>query len=137
MSSPPSPSGVCQEKSGFLFKHDCPYPADQTCQRCHKPICSRHTRYQEELVVCIRCSRRPAAGAGPQPADRTGRHYYDDSYDYGHRHYSGYGHYHTGMWGAWWYGSHRHYDTNDLTEADAVNLAAEGDEAFEQDLGAS
>lgn len=136
MSSEPLSSGVCQEKSGFLFKHACAYLAEQACQQCRKPICSRHARILEDQLVCIACSKQGARpdGVRPGPTDNT---YYDDSYSYAGRHYQGYGHYHSGYWGYWFLGRHGAHDRNDLTEADSANLALEGDEAFEQDMGES
>ena len=47
----------CQERSGFLFAHDCDRPAAWACTQCAKMICAEHTRMSEQGYTCISCLR--------------------------------------------------------------------------------
>lgn len=137
----PGSAHVCQENSGFLFKHACRHHAEATCPKCQRQICDRHLRFVYNQFLCVSCARRPQGtavdGRGP---DGAGDYRYDP-YGYADYHYPGYGRYSDGYWGSWWFASHHghrsRHDPDDFTVADAQNLHQDGDEAFERDMGAS
>lgn len=147
----PRAEGPCQETSGFLFPHECPRRAMQTCQRCHKAVCNRHTHFDGEEALCTSCAKKLRVRRG-RPARSRSHGYgtvHEDPYFYGGTCYRGYGTYAAGYWG------HRHYassyrddehatgghDPDDFTEADGaatngLSPEVEGDR-FEEDMGAS
>lgn len=130
----------CNDRAGFLFSHQCPYPPVNECRQCGRPICDDHTRYNEASEpVCVTCSKSAVTGK-PQrqrPGDsRTD--YYDDPYFYGHTHYTGYGYYGPGYWGHRSYHSASSGDHRNFTAGDSEVLAeAEDDATFERDMSES
>lgn len=59
---------LCQEMSGFLFKHACGRIANMVCGRCARPICPQHARpMPPESFVCVTCA---LTGPAPPPRDR-------------------------------------------------------------------
>ncbi|HEX8822555.1 MAG TPA: hypothetical protein VF794_21695 [Archangium sp.] len=114
--------GACQERAGFLFTHDCPRSATQSCTRCAKSICHEHSRSVEEEVLCIECARTAA------PTEPSG----DDPYFYSSYYYRNYGFYGHGAWG-----SQDLHDPNDFTEADGEALRADRPGDFEEDMSGS
>ena len=131
--------GICNEKSGFLFNHDCYRAPVGNCSSCEKPVCDEHSYYVDDVVLCTRCVKKspnqPQQGQGQQLQSRRNRgrdshyYYYDDPYFYG-GYYYGYG-YHHGYHGS------SHHDPHDFTEADATSLTNEADEGFESDMSES
>ena len=130
--------GVCNETTGFLFKHRCNQESKNHCDACNKPICPDHERRLEELLLCVSCNRAESQRRGLKNRPMSG--YDDDPYYYGNRYYSGYG-YHG-------YGHHTHFrdrddttrhqiDPHDLNAGDAHSLKNENDEDFETDMGES
>lgn len=64
---------LCQETSGFLFKHRCGRPSFMTCMTCFKPICAQHARpAAPEGFRCIACAlaAAPPSGGGDVDNDR-------------------------------------------------------------------
>lgn len=55
----------CQERSGFLTRHQCENPATRKCHYCKKPICDQHARPVEEPGPA---GQEAQAGAAPVPA---------------------------------------------------------------------
>ena len=51
----------CQERSGFLFAHDCDRAAVWNCSVCGKSICGEHTRMGDAGPTCIGCLRTTMA----------------------------------------------------------------------------
>ncbi|MFH1747791.1 MAG: hypothetical protein ABIG44_12215 [Planctomycetota bacterium] len=124
-------SGLCQERTGFLFSHNCDCLAAYSCASCGKEICDRHMHETESGTMCTTCAKATR---------RASREPIDDPYFYSGSYYRGYGRYQPGFWGYHHY-HHHHvsdwHDRDDFTEADAESVQAEGDEGFEQDMGAS
>lgn len=128
----------CAEKAGFLFSHACDKAAQWQCGRCQKMICEDHSFRAQNETLCTACTKADEKKAKQQSGAMSGR-YRDDPYFYSTYHYHGYGYYGRGSWGYdsyYAYGSGYH-DGNDFTEADGAALAHEGDEAWEEDMGAS
>ncbi len=127
---------VCNESSGFLFRHDCFRPPTDACSRCGKPVCEDHRREVDGQVVCIGCAKRRVNRSSRQSI--RGRRYHD-SYDYDPYFYGGY-HYH-GYHDDWRrdrsYYESMQGDPNDFTDADAGSLTDVGDEDFENDMSES
>ena len=153
--------GTCNEKSGFLFKHECFQFPSAMCQQCEKPICGDHAHELPEGTFCTSCARgkitsRDSAGQPRNQRDQSGSSsslansnyrdpYYHDPYLYGSSYYYGY------HWGG--YSSHTHRDSSsssppplndpaDFTEADGETFEVERDEnlendQFEKDMGES
>lgn len=121
------PALHCQEREGFLFRHNCPYRAVLACGQCGKAVCDDHARDLAGKTLCIGC-RRQAMREEPA-GHRRRRRMDDDPYFYDRYWYPGYGHYGHGRWGSRFY-----HDESDFTEADGQGLGEEGDEAFEQDM---
>ena len=138
----------CQDTAGFLFKHACSNAATGECAQCGKRICKAHTKAGERgMPFCVGCLKQELAqgGKSQRPSDmgrrakgkrRRGRSYDQDPYFYGDSHYEGYGSYRRGHWGHGYYQRSRH-DPNDFSEADGEAFATEGDEGWENDMGAS
>lgn len=94
--------GTCNEKSGFLFKHECFQLPTSTCQACGKPICEDHSHELPDGTFCTSCARgqikRPVAPAGQSAksgdstrnVDRDEYHYHNDPYLYSSSYYYGY-----------------------------------------------
>lgn len=76
----------CQERSGFLFKHQCKEIATVSCELCNKYVCQKCTRTREGKQLCITCMK--------SFNDHIG--YQKDPYFYGHSHYNGWGRYDRG-----------------------------------------
>ena len=128
-------TGICNEKSGFLFSHACFHPPAGNCQLCQKPICADHSHETEGTTVCTACAKKGRRRAGGQ-GRRYGRtsHYHDgDPYFYG-GYYYGFGYYDDFHGSSYDYIEH---DPSDFTEADAESLAADVDEGFESDMSES
>ncbi|MDA7541201.1 hypothetical protein N8639_00005, partial [bacterium] len=147
---------VCNETSGFLFKHRCSNRASLNCKKCNKPICGEHSRTADTAIRCIECAKKKSQGDQSRNLDNSNvdhRGYDNDPYFYGHRNYNGYGAYygyqhyygnhyggHTGRHTGDHTGSIAHsqmHDPNDFTEADAESLQDEGMEDFESDINES
>ena len=118
--------GECQETAGFLFSHACGDPGVDSCTRCGKTICPRHTVTEEKQKLCTGCGKQAmrAHPDGKRPA-----RYRDDPYFYSYHHYPG-----TYYWDD--------YDRDDFTDADQAGFgrheATAGDAAaFEDDMGGS
>ncbi|MGL4551539.1 MAG: hypothetical protein ACRC33_10160 [Gemmataceae bacterium] len=109
---------LCQETSGFLFKHGCGRPSFLTCGLCHKPVCAQHARpAAPEGFRCIAC----ALAGGPPPAEDTSAEWDDDDpYFYSGRHHADSGGPPDGM---------------DFTDGDRASTGAGGD--WEDDAGGS
>ena len=125
--------GMCNERSGFLFSHECYRPTVESCNSCQKPVCEDHSHKIEGTVLCTACAKKDRQRRGRDESGRRYSHsdYYDDHdpYFYG-GYYYGYGYYGS------YHGSSRG-DPDDFTEADAESLASETDEGFESDMSES
>jgi hypothetical protein len=104
--------GRCGERAGFLFPHDCEGVAVARCDECQKAVCVDHRHGADGRDLCTRCARRLP--------DATGRF-----------------HEHPYFLGDVWYPRGGGGDPVDFTEADGASTLTEGNEAFENDLGAS
>lgn len=95
--------GTCNEKSGFLFKHECFQLPTSNCQTCGKPICEDHSHELPDGTFCTSCargqikkpvgpSRLPAQdGTANRTAEYSDHHYYrNDPYLYSSSYYYGY-----------------------------------------------
>jgi len=133
---------MCNERSGFLFSHNCDRFDTSRCIHCEKPICEEHTTPTVEGAVCTSCAKNDVGHVEEEtdnsyPGGRRQRHSHDhyDPYFYGGYYYSDYGRYHGRRWG------HQHHnslhDDNDFTEADSESLSHQDNEDFESDLGES
>jgi hypothetical protein len=105
--------GMCGERAGFLFPHPCEGAAVARCDECQKAVCVEHRHGADGRDLCTTCARRL-----PDAASRFGAHPY----------FLGHAWYPTGSAG---------FDPDDFTEADGASTLTEGDQAFENDLGAS
>ena len=121
-------SGVCNENSGFLFRHPCDRPANQVCSLCQRPVCSDHAHVGDaNQLFCTSCtkkSRRITRGHQRQRGYRDDD-FYDDPYFYGPR------------YGGYWYRrgvDPSFHDQNDFTEADGASFNQFGDDEFESDM---
>ncbi len=136
-------TGSCNEKSGFLFNHECFQPPDDVCMKCQKPVCSDHSHEllgrQESGVLCTSCVKKDRKQLGKRQAREMGQH--DGNYS---GHYDSYDE--PYFWGGYYYGTtHQHSgvsgvasDPHDFTEADAESLqAADDGEGFETDMSES
>jgi len=136
-------TGICNEKSGFLFSHECFQPPDYQCMNCQKPVCSDHGHEllddERNGVLCTSCVKKDRKQLGKRQARelRHGSGRYDDTYDSYDEPY---------FWGGYYYGAThqsseawgRANDPNDFTEADAESLqAVDGGEEFETDMSES
>jgi hypothetical protein len=124
------PPGMCNEKSGFLFSHECFHPPAGQCSKCQKPVCEEHSHSDGGIVICTTCVRKSR-----QQDETTGRRgrqsHHDDHHPYFYGgYYAGYGYYGGSPFAD-------RADPIDFTEADSENLAGEGDEGFENDMSAS
>lgn len=138
----------CQDRTGFLFAHDCDRQADDACAECERAVCSEHGHWIEEKTLCTPCAKRhdkrgPDRGHARGRKGRTGRRgredehdhddpWYSSPYFYGYSHYYGFGSYRHGHWG-----SEYVHDPHDFTEADAGSLTGEEGAGFEHDVGGS
>ncbi len=150
---------ICQERSGFLFKHQCNELATVLCESCNKCVCNKCIRTYRGKQLCITCIKSFDDYGG----------YYNDPYFYGYNHYNGWGRYDRGYSssGAGGTGSGAEascgggdeagpqenemavtsdeagcgggdeFDSNDFTEADGEAFADAGDEGFETDVEGS
>ena len=135
--------GICNERSGFLFSHECYLPPTAACSRCQKPVCADHSHElvdREGEVLCTSCVKRERKqqyrGAPTKKSRRRDREddYGYDDYDDGAYFYGGY--YYGQVYYDTYHGSSRN-DPNDFTEADAESLAGEMDAGFEADMSES
>ena len=127
----------CQETAGFLFKHACENLGSHYCATCQKFVCDEHCKQHKGEPMCVTCVKK-ALGRTHRLRSDSGRDdrgylvwYTGDPYFYSESCYLGYGQYGHGYWGR------EHHDRDDFTEADSESFQAEGDEGFEQDMGAS
>ena len=140
--------GMCNEKSGFLFSHECFHPPDGQCGKCQKPVCEEHSHSDGGIVICTTCVRKSRQRDGtqthddhhshyeshwepPDPDQRDGTQTHDDHHPYFYGgYYAGYGYYGGSQFAD-------RVDPIDFTEADSESLAGEADEGFENDMSAS
>lgn len=122
-------ASICNEKSGFLFSHDCYMVPHETCQRCQKPICLEHSHQEGGTTICTTCAKKRRSrseGTGRSAGRR--RHDSYDPYFYG-GYYHGYGNgYGMNVGG---------HDPFDFTDADGGSLMDDGQGGFENDMSAS
>ena len=124
----------CNDRAGFLFSHDCPYPPVNECQQCGRPICDEHTRYNANSEpTCV--SGMKTAATSDDSIDH--RNQDNDPYFYGDTHYRGYGNYSHGYWGHSSYRSASHGDSRDFTAGDSEGLSDADDATFEKDMSES
>ncbi|HWE94478.1 MAG TPA: hypothetical protein VG269_10980 [Tepidisphaeraceae bacterium] len=131
-----STGATCQETTGFLFKHACPRPATVQCDSCQKLVCELHASGANGTAnYCTTCAKRlskanPSANSDYDPYD---------PYWYSGWHYRGYGYYGPGYWGHSYVTGNAGpvHDSRDFTEADTAAVSAEGDAAFENEIGGS
>lgn len=126
----------CNEKSGFLFSHECYLAPAGSCTQCQKPVCRDHSHELVDRageVLCTSCAKkdrkRHRRGGTGKGTSRLDQHDYDEPYFYGGYYY-----------GTVYYESHHgasSADPNDFTEADAESLSSEMDEGFETDMSES
>ena len=133
--------GSCNEKSGFLFNHECFQEPVAKCDLCQKPVCAEHFHmFGSSDRMCTSCARKrdrgPRGKKGNSATSRTqktrGDHRdepFDEPYFYG-GYYFGTSYYDS-------YDRGVRSDPNDFTEADATSLSAEMDEDFENDMSES
>ena len=108
----------CADRAGFLFDHPCGRVARLRCLKCRKPICERHRALVESMPHCTSCASQLT------PAQSWS----DTPYFYGRRRY--------GSYQSFWLFDDEP-DSDDFTDADGASTASDGDESFENDLGAS
>lgn len=140
-------SGICNEKSGFLFSHACERLATSVCAKCEKPVCGQHcsTLQSDSTVLCVVCRKKRRAEENARSTDySSGRrhrddYYYDDPYYYGDHYYgsSTYGSSGRSTRRDDSYSAARRNDPADFTEADSENLVTESDGDFENDMSES
>lgn len=123
-------AGMCNEKSGFLFSHECFNVPTSNCDRCQKPICYEHAHEDGKVMICTTCAKKRQSRDRGRSGGRGGRSHFDhhDPYFYS-GYYYGHG-YHGGLHG------HGH-DPFDFTEADGANLMGDSHDGFEDDMSAS
>lgn len=123
-------AGMCNEKSGFLFSHECYHAPSETCTGCQKPICTEHAHADGAAFQCTSCVKK---NRSRESSTRSGRRstydHYDDPYFYS-GYYFGHSNYGRGF-------HHRDHDPFDFTEADGQGLAGDMDDTFENDMSAS
>lgn len=135
----------CEERSGFLFAHDCEEPVAERCSTCNKSVCQSHAHPAAGGLQCTSCAKAAGSKAsvaqpprGQAQGNRAGRRrdrhdddfWHSSPYLYGGAYY-GYGHYGHGYWGS------RHMHRDDFTEADGQSLSGGAGEGFEDDIGGS
>jgi len=151
--------GTCNEKSGFLFKHECFQLPSGNCQACGKPVCEDHAHELPDGTFCTTCARthlksgkaKPTSSSDDTTSSRTYHdHYYygNDPFLYSSSYYYGY-HYGSSSWRST---SHRdssgtssdtsENDPRDFTEADGGSFEVEADadlggDDFENDMSES
>ncbi len=135
----------CNDRSGFLFSHDCLQMPSGRCAQCERPICEDHSQPSDESGVwCKTCAKQLLQSSGSS-SSTTNRRYQerqgwsqDDPYFYGGYHYAGWGYYGPGYWGHRTYQSTRNHDPHDFTEADSESLRDDDEPAeFEKDMSES
>ncbi len=119
--------GICNEKSGFLFRHACGENSDATCSECQKPVCYAHQKTTDAGDLCTTCTKK-------WRREQNQNEVYEDDDPYMHSayYYSGYGYYGLASMGL--ASTMQTHDTSDFTEADGLALADESDDAFEEDM---
>lgn len=114
---------LCADRAGFLFDHPCGRMARLRCGQCKRPICERHRHVVNRGAYCTACARQLA-----QPGSVA---FVDSPYFYGRRHHRYFESY-------WLYDDEPDYgDYDDFTDADGASTQVEGDQTFENDVGAS
>ena len=48
---------ACQERSGFLFSHECDQPSKDFCSQCKKALCELHGRVADGVTYCPPCAK--------------------------------------------------------------------------------
>ncbi|MCA9175821.1 MAG: hypothetical protein KDB14_15150 [Planctomycetales bacterium] len=130
----------CNERSGFLFQHECGNLPDAACAQCGKPVCEQHTHYVDNEPYCTSCAKLDLKQRRGESRQRWSNDSgYEDPYFYGDHYYRGYGRYRTGYWGHAYYShySDNDYYGNDFTSGDAESMLHEGDGDFEMDMSES
>ena len=128
---------ICNERSGFLFQHECDQLPEAHCSQCSRPVCESHTHYVDNEPFCTTCAKQDAKSQRKEAGrrQRTRHHdHYDDPYFYGDTYYHNYGRYRPGYWGFAHYSS---YHSHDFTSGDAESVMYEGDGDFETDMSES
>lgn len=64
--------GLCQESSGFLFRHRCDRFSQSVCGRCGRPVCHDHGHLLSDGVACTSCVKRAPATTARTPRDSNG-----------------------------------------------------------------
>ena len=78
-------SGNCNEKSGFLFSHECFQSPVNKCNMCGKPVCQEHSHSDGAAVVCTSCAKKDHKRAQERGGRRRSRYHDDhDPYHYDH-----------------------------------------------------
>jgi|TARA_B110000495_G_C23028137_1_gene611476 hypothetical protein len=134
-------SESCNEKSGFLFNHECFQPPEDVCMKCRKPVCSDHGHEflgdEKQGMLCTSCVKKDRKQLSKRQARDVGRSNGRDYYDSYNEPY---------FWGGYYYGATHHqshasglaHDPHDFTEADAESLqSADEGEVFETDMSES
>jgi hypothetical protein len=122
-------AGMCNEKSGFLFSHECYHAPSETCTGCQKPIYQEHSHADGSSYLCTSCVKKQKSRGNRTGRSQHSRHDdYNDPYFYS-GYYFGYGN-HSGF-------HQRNHDPFDFTEADGQGLASDTGDAFESDMSAS
>lgn len=115
---------LCQEMSGFLFRHSCGRPAHMMCGRCAKPICAQHARPQPpESFLCVSCAVTSPPPGDHDRSDSGGGDWDDDDPHFYSRDY------HQKSGG-------NPPDGMDFTDGDRASTGGEGG-AWEEDAGGS
>lgn len=122
-------AGMCNEKSGFLFSHECYHAPAETCAGCQKPICAEHAHTDGESHLCTSCVKKRKSRGN---TSKGRRHSTDDDYNDPYF-YSGY-YFGYGQQGSF---HQRDHDPFDFTEADGQALLGDNDGGFESDMSAS
>jgi hypothetical protein len=106
-------AGGCGERAGFLFPHPCEGEGVARCDDCGKAVCVDHRHGADGRDLCTTCARKL-----PDAATRFGGHP-------------------LFLAAPWYVSGPSTGDPHDFTESDGASTLTEGDEAFENDLGAS
>jgi hypothetical protein len=115
---------LCQETSGFLFKHRCGRPSFMTCLTCRKPICAQHARaVKPEGFRCIACTTAAIPPGGGYVFVSTDSDDWDDDDPYYYRRH------HTDSGGG-------QPDGMDFTDGDRSAVSDEGG-GWEEDAAGS
>jgi hypothetical protein len=58
-------AGLCQETSGFLFRHPCDDIATQQCEICSRQICVGHSTFHDGVTCCVSCRKQRMSARRP------------------------------------------------------------------------